>query len=216
MKKTKNLSVGLLCMSMLMLFLATSAIADTVTIKPSTTIQWTNEDFSSYPFSDSKWKNPDAEVVSWVTGDSVAELYRQGHWENGSYPTATGSYASSYNTTMPTSNETATISYVNGKPAINTSYPTYLLVKDGAANSPVWFIYDLLNLHDVYVNGTVVADYAWNGTDTIYVDNPWPNQGSISHVAFFGTVSSVPEPTTLMLLGFGLVGLAGAGKKFKK
>jgi hypothetical protein len=58
-------------------------------------------------------------------------------------------------------------------------------------------------------------EYAWNGTDPISLEGFWPNQGAISHVSIFGT-TPVPEPTTMLLLGSGLLGLWGFRRKFKK
>lgn len=38
----------------------------------------------------------------------------------------------------------------------------------------------------------------WNGTDTIVVQNPYPGQGTISHISLYGTrvTTVVPEPST--------------------
>jgi hypothetical protein len=49
----------------------------------------------------------------------------------------------------------------------------------------------------------------WNGTETIDLDDFWPNGGAISHVSIFTTRStSVPEAgSTLALMGLALTGL---------
>lgn len=77
----------------------------------------------------------------------------------------------------------------------------WLLVKDGNS-TPSWYAFNLS-----------VAPNVWNGTDDIYLQNFWPNQGAISHVAIYGT--PVPEPLTLLLVGFGLAGLSGV-RRFVK
>jgi len=72
----------------------------------------------------------------------------------------------------------------------------WLVVKDGD-QCPAWYAFDLTYQGQV-----------WDGEETISLVNFWNDtQGAISHVAIYGT--SVPEPATLLLLGFGLIGLAG-------
>ncbi len=53
----------------------------------------------------------------------------------------------------------------------------------------------------------------WNGTEDLILSGFWPNQGAISHVSLYGASTPVPEPATMLLLGVGLVGLAGFGRK---
>lgn len=203
MKKRISLLVVL---ALLMMFsLLSSANAITITITTSTNVQWSG----TYP------KNPDADDVSSIVQSTVELLYKQDLGVTGTE----GSYSGSYNTTFastPTDPEDAEITYVNGQPVISGA--AYLLVKDGASEDPIWYLYDLSKL---YLNldgdpSTPLQLYAWNGTDTIDLDGFWVGNGAISHVSIYGTHCSVPEPFTMLLLGLGLVGLAGVGRKLKK
>jgi hypothetical protein len=90
----------------------------------------------------------------------------------------------------------------------------YLIVKDGGQD-PAAYAFDLLNL-DIF---SPTPPYeTWNGTDTLHLTNFWIGDGSISHVEIRGCGGTpIPEPATMLLLGTGLIGLAGIGrKKFKK
>lgn len=114
-----------------------------------------------------------------------------------------GSYTATFSNSA-TDPEDVLIEYTGGD-AIDTSQPTYLLIKDGNAN-PGWYLFDLT------VDGAGDG-LDWNGTDDLDLDDFWPNQGAISHASLWGTSKEVPDGgTTLALLGTSLLGMIGFRK----
>jgi hypothetical protein len=122
------------------------------------------------------------------------EQYKQNVGGSEEKPLA-GSYETTFSNT-PSDPSAAEIVWTGG------SFLTgqmYLFVKDGN-NYPAWYLFDLTALE-------------WDGRETLELSGFWPGRGAISHVSFFGGVSSVPEPATLSLLGLGLFGLAAIRRR---
>jgi hypothetical protein len=188
----KKLLVGFLCTMCVLFLFSTNASA--LSITPDDAILWGNDTS----------QNDIDEAIATTIG-TAEELYKNEVDGGQEY----GSLMDSYETTYfndPNDPEGALIEYVGG-PFIDPNSPSFLLVKDGN-QTPAWYLFDLYAL-------------LWNGTDDLELDEFWPDQGAISHVSLYGGEGEgtppVPEPATMLLLGSGLVGLAGFGrKKFKK
>ena len=131
----------------------------------------------------------DAAIAAFI--GSSTELYKSNVGTGEEGPLA-GSYETQYFNT-PGDPMDATVTYISGTVVGPTAYA---LLKDGAA-SPSWYLFNLTAL-------------GWNGTEILQFTGFWPEQGAISHVALYGTSTSVPDGgSVVMLLGAALMGLAG-------
>ena len=135
------------------------------------------------------------DVIAGLLGD-LNELYKSDQGGPDSGPGA-GWYDTTYD--PPDDPEDALIQWLGGS-FINQT-PLYLLVKDGS-QIPAWYLFDISG---------------WNGQDDIQINNFWPTQGAISHVAIYGTTTSVPDGgSTAALLGSVLVGFGILRRRFNR
>jgi hypothetical protein len=113
-----------------------------------------------------------------------------------------------YNTAFNSGNSGATITWVGPGNIVSDFGKVYLYVKDGKF-SPQAYLFDLLA-------------YNWDGMDQLVLQNFWPNQGEISHLAFYAgdprESPEIPEPMTFVAWSLGLVmcGAAGLRRRVKR
>lgn len=184
----------ILLVSLVILFGMMSS-AGAVIITPSTEVQWAG----------TSPKNPgEGDTITGGHGTFTLPdlLYKQDVGAGSDV----GPYAGAYTTTFynsPTDPQDGVIRW-DGGDFINGD-PLYLLVKDGNHN-PIWYVFDLLNLTNVE-GASAAHPWKWDGMETIEVRGFWPARGAISHVSVHGGSTAVPEPSTVLLLGSGVLGL---------
>ena len=129
-----------------------------------------------------------AQNTSYVLGVETYKVAVDGNDEE-------GDFKDNYSTSFNGDHSAGTISW-DGPSFISNA--EYLLVKDGN-HSPAWYLFSLAG---------------WDGQEDIALSGFWPGNGSISHVAIFGSGTSVPDGgATAALLGLGMAGLAVMRRK---
>lgn len=111
-----------------------------------------------------------------------------------------GLFATSYDTVFSNTAadpSDALISFVGGSAIACPA--CYLAIKDGN-HQPSYYFYDLA---------------AWDGMESLVLEDFWPQGGAISHVSIWGASTprqDVPEPATIALVGLALLA-AGAARR---
>jgi len=193
--KTMKMFLAVLFMSVIVLGVVTGASA--LTITPAATIEG---DMSYVDVTGEQWSGWRGDTnAGWDTTKAWPDTNPQ---DAADIAHITGTNFTGLTLLSGGASDATTLSITSDLSGPTTG-AAYLLIKDGVS----------LNDHPAFYVFNVTG---WNGTEDITVSPLWPANGAISHWQLMGNTTSVPEPTTMLLLGFGLVGLAGVGRKFKK
>lgn len=144
---------------------------------------WTSNDNSALDASD---------IATIVGTSSTLELFYKSNY-NGAEE---GGFAGFYDTSYAGDPNDALIVFTGGVGDSIICPECYLVVKDG--NEPQ-YLFDLAT---------------WNGTENLDLQGFYPDKGAISHVAIYGkSMINVPEPSALILIGLGMIGLGMARRR---
>ena len=146
--------------------------------------------------------NAEIKLIMEHYGTYLPNLYKSDFEKGTEQGSDSGDLAASYATTFSPFADggepnNAIITYVGGD---IVGPEAFLLVKDGNG-PPIWYLFYLTLL-------------GWDGTETLELSGFWAaGPGTISHVSLYGSKVPAPEPATMLLLGFGLIGLSVVGRK---